>query len=327
MQPSVSFVIPTFRRPDALRATLDAVLAVEYPPGLCEVIVVDNAADAATEAVVRGYAGVAIPVRYVAESRGGSATARNQGARVATGELLILLDDDILVEPSHVRLHLQARERYGDGAVGGNWQFAPSTLEALTGTPFGRYRIALDQRFRGSPHGRRLDQNRWEVDVLAACNLMISRALFWDLGGFDEEFPFAGAEDREFSMRATRAGCQLIRDDGIRLLHNDQTITLEQFCLREERSAQTIAVLARKHPRSEVADNFAAVNGPIAPSDPVRLIVKKLIKQVLATEPLTRALHATVHTLERLPLSEQAMRRLYSGLVGVHILRGFRSQL
>ena len=99
MQPSVSFVIPTFRRPDALRATLDAVLAVEYPPGLCEVIVVDNAADAATEAVVRGYAGVAIPVRYVAESRGGSATARNQGARVATGELLILLDDDILVMP------------------------------------------------------------------------------------------------------------------------------------------------------------------------------------------------------------------------------------
>jgi GT2 family glycosyltransferase len=327
MPPTVSFVIPTFRRPDALRATLDAVLGVEYPAELCQVIVVDNAPDAATETVVRSYSGLAIPVRYEVESRGGSATARNHGARVADGELLIFCDDDIVVEPSHVRRHLQAREQHGDGLVSGNWHFAPETLAALMRTPFGRYRIALDQRFRGSPDGVQLDENRWQVEALAACNLMISRALFWDVGGFDEDFPFAGVEDREFSMRATESGARLIRDDGIRLLHNDQTITLEQFCLREERSARTIAVLARKHPESERSRTFAAVNGPIALRDPFGVTVKKLLKVMLETPPMMRLLHAGVRASERLGLGEPAMGRLYSGLVGIHIFRGFRSEL
>jgi hypothetical protein len=156
---------------------------------------------------------------------------------------------------------------------------------------------------------------------------MISRALFWDVGGFDEDFPFAGVEDREFSMRATESGARLIRDDGIRLLHNDQTITLEQFCLREERSARTIAVLARKHPESERSRTFAAVNGPIALRDPFGVTVKKLLKVMLETPPMMRLLHAGVRASERLGLGEPAMGRLYSGLVGIHIFRGFRSEL
>ena len=326
MPPSVSFVIPTFRRPAALRATLDAVLAVEHPAELCEVVVVDNAGDGTAEEVVRHYAGSAMAVRCVAQPRGGSARARNHGARVADGELLILLDDDILVEPSHIRRHLEVRSRYGDGLAGGNWEFAPDTLEALGRTQFGRYRVALDRMFRGSPDGRQLDQDRWQVQALAACNLAISRRLFWELGGFDEEFPFAGVEDREFSMRATEAGCRLIRDDSIRLLHNDQTITLEQFCLREERSAQTMAVLARNHPDSERGRTFAAVNGPIARGEPVAVTAKKLTKRALATAPLIRLLHGTVHALERFRLGERAMARLYSGVVGVHIFRGFRRE-
>lgn len=327
MQPSVSFVIPTFRRPDALRATLDTVLAIEHPPELCEVIVVDNAGDGPTEGVVLSCAGSSIPARYVVEPHGGSAKARNHGARIAGGELLIFSDDDVLVDPCHVRRHLDTRERYGDCLVSGNWKFAPQTLQALTRTPFGRYRIALDRRFRGAPDGRQLDEECWEVEALAACNLMISRKRFWDLGGFDEEFPFAGAEDREFSMRATHAGCRLIRDDGIRLLHNDQTITLEQFCLREERSAQTVALLARRHPDSERSRTFAAVNGPIAVSDSADVIARKLAKLILATPPLVRLLHAAVHAGEKLRLGQRPMWRLYSGLVGVHIFRGFRRAL
>lgn len=323
--PTVSFVIPTFRRPDALRATIGRVLAVEHPAELCEVIVVDNDGVGAAEAVVRSYAGSRIPVRCEVEPRGGVARARNHGARQAVGELLIFCDDDILVEPSHVQRHLSARARYGDCLVSGKWRFAPGTLEALGRTPFGRYRIALDQRFRGLADGRRLEGERWEVEAFEANNLLISRRLFWDLGGFDEEFPFAGIEDRELSMRATRAGCRMIRDDSIRLLHNDQTVTLEQFCLREERSAQTIGVLARKYPDVERGATFTAVNGPITASDPLARVAKKVVKQLLATPALIGLLPRLVHALERLRLGERAMARLYSGVVGVHIFRGFRA--
>jgi GT2 family glycosyltransferase len=321
---SVSFVIPTFRRPDALRTTLEAVLAVERSCASSEVIVVDNAGDRATEEVVQRHAGSSVPVRYVVESRGGVARARNHGARVAGGELLILLDDDIVVEPSHVRDHLKIRKRYGDCLASGNWEFAAGTLAALGQTPFGRYRLALDRGFRGAPDGRQLDPDRWEVQALAACNLALSRELFWELGGFDEEFPFAGVEDREFSMRATRSGCRLIRDDSIRLLHNDQNITLAQFCLREEHSAQTVAVLAHKYPGSEISRHFAAVNGPITIRDPAVVVAKKLAKLLLATPPLITLLPLAARTIERLGFGEKASGRLYSGIVGVHIFRGFR---
>jgi len=327
MAPSVSFVIPTFRRPDALRATLVAVLAVEYPPELCEIVVVDNAGDPATEEVVRRCAGSPKVVRYVVESRGGVARARNQGARLAGGELLIFCDDDILVESSHVRRHLATRQRYGDCLVSGKWRFAPGTLEELNRTAFGRYRIALDHKFRGVADGRQIGEGLSEVEAFEANNLLISRQLFWGLGGFDEDFPFAGIEDRELSMRAIQAGARLIRDDRVRLLHNDQTITLEQFCVREERSAQTIAVLARKHPDAERSRTFTAVNGPVAAGDPPALVAKKLLKRVLATPLLIRLLHATVHALETLRLGERTMERLYSGIVGVYIFRGFRKAM
>jgi glycosyltransferase involved in cell wall biosynthesis len=50
--PSFSIVAPTFRRPDALRKTLQAVLSVEYEPGRYEVIVVDDGDDDSTARVI-----------------------------------------------------------------------------------------------------------------------------------------------------------------------------------------------------------------------------------------------------------------------------------
>jgi hypothetical protein len=55
--------------------------------------------------------------------------------------------------------------------------------------------------------------------------------------------------------------------------------------------------------------------------------VKKLLKVMLETPPMMRLLHAGVRASERLGLGEPAMGRLYSGLVGIHIFRGFRSEL
>ena len=325
MPPSVSFVIPTFRRPDALRTTLDAVLAVEYPSELCEVIVVDNAGDEATEAVVRSYCEVAdtraLRGRRPAAARRARATTA-PGSRA--GELLILCDDDIVVEPSHVRTHLDTREQYGDCLAGGNWDFAPSTLAALQGDAVRPLPLALDRRFHGVPDGRQLDGDRWEVEALRRLQPGDLAAPVLGARRIRRGVSVRRVEDREFSMRAIRAGGRVIRDDGIRLLHNDQTITFEQFCLREERSAQTIAVLARKHPDAERSRTFTAVNGPITDGDRPVAIAKKLFKRLLATPPLISCCTDGARRREARAWRPD-MGRLYSGVVGVHIFRGFRS--
>jgi GT2 family glycosyltransferase len=322
--PDVSFVVPTFRRPDALAPTLDALAKLDYPADRYEVIVVDNADDEATAWVVRSRP----RVRYEVERKPGAAAARNRGARMAEGRLLIFCDDDILVEPDHVRLALQTHERSGDGLVNGHWHFSPQTIEALRRTPFGRYRLALEEHFRTASTGaRQLNDGCWEMPAVSACNLAVSRERFWRLGGFDEEFPFAGAEDQEFSIRARAAGLRLIRNDKIALLHNDQTITFEQFCAREERSAQTAAVLATKQPGWGYGRAFLAVNGPLRRSDPPAVALKKLVKGWLALPLPLRLTHQAVRIAERARLPDRALARIYSGVVGVHILRGFRQVL
>src|SRR5262245_49086877 len=53
--PTFSLVIPTHNRADSLRRTLDSALALEYPPELLEVLVVENASTDATRAVTAEF--------------------------------------------------------------------------------------------------------------------------------------------------------------------------------------------------------------------------------------------------------------------------------
>ncbi|MFZ0388494.1 MAG: hypothetical protein WAL22_22725, partial [Solirubrobacteraceae bacterium] len=170
-----------------------------------------------------------------------------------------------------------------------------------------------------------LEAERRQVPMLASCDLAIARDRFLELGGFDERFPYAGVEDRELSMRMRGAGLRLIRDDSIRLAHNDRRLTLEQFCVREERSAATVAVLARIHPDADRGRAFAAVNGPVSRADPPGLVARKLIKRALGVPPVTAVAFRVVDAVSR-AAPDPVLIRLYQALIGAHIQRGFRSE-
>jgi hypothetical protein len=228
------------------------------------------------------------------------------------------------VEPSHLTRHLELRRRHGDCAAGGEWQLAPATVAALQRTPFGRYRLALDRRYRDDEPGTPLDGDRRRVSMLPACNLVLGRERFLALGGFDERFPYAGVEDRELSMRLTDAGITLIQDRSIRLIHNDQLLSLAQFCGREERSAATVAVLSRTRPEADRGRAFATVNGPVSRADPPGLVARKLLKSLLTAGSVSAA---CVRLLGAAPgfVPDRVLARAYEALIGAHIQRGFRS--
>jgi O-antigen biosynthesis protein len=91
--PFASVVIPTRDRPDLLARSLDAVLALDYPG--FEVIVVDNMpSDSRTRELVER----SDRLTYLRTDRPGSAAARNDGAALASGELVAFVDDDALVD-------------------------------------------------------------------------------------------------------------------------------------------------------------------------------------------------------------------------------------
>jgi glycosyltransferase involved in cell wall biosynthesis len=105
----VSVVIPTHQRGAQLGAALDEILANTAP---AEVIVVDDGSTDGTAELLRRRAGAEPRLRVIVQANAGAMSARLRGAREATGEVVLLLDDDVIPEPGIVNAH--ARRHAGD---------------------------------------------------------------------------------------------------------------------------------------------------------------------------------------------------------------------
>ena len=109
---SISVLIPTLRRPEALARAVRSVMGqTGVERTLTEIVVVDNSPEGSARAGVERLAdGAAVPVLYVHEPSPGVATARNSGLAVARGELIAFLDDDEEATPDWLaallRIHL-----------------------------------------------------------------------------------------------------------------------------------------------------------------------------------------------------------------------------
>lgn len=320
-----SIVVPTRGRVEALRETLAALLELDYLPSRYEVIVVEDGMDQRAAQTVRELSNYGRTLRYETQRPRGAASARNHGAAVASGEVVLFCDDDIIVERSHLRMHLARREGNGDAIVGGTWDLHPLLLAELRKTSFGRFRIGLEQRFQDEARGEPIGDGCMRVKLLPSTNLALRRELFWDLGGFDESFPGAGAEDQDFSLRARAAGFGLLLDTDIRCLHNDARLDLRSYCAREERSARTMPYLFYNHPAQHRDMPYIRENRPISRTDPPSLVLKKLIKSLLASPPGLATLHLVADLLESKRVPDQILRRLYTALLGLHLYRGFRA--
>jgi succinoglycan biosynthesis protein ExoM len=92
----VSIIIPTYRRPALLAATLASCLAQQgIENETVEIVVVDNDAAQSARATVDAVAGRhRNAVRYVAEARPGISHARNTGVAQANGRYVAFIDDD-----------------------------------------------------------------------------------------------------------------------------------------------------------------------------------------------------------------------------------------
>ncbi len=318
----VTIVVPTFRRPAILRQTLHALLDLEFPAAPFEVLVVDDGRDEESAAVVAAIPSAGLRLQYHQPEGRGAASARNHGARLARNGILLFVDDDIVLKRNSLVHYLSALERFAPCAVNVRWEFAPELLEGLMATPFGRYRIEVENWVKARLARVPLEGRYEEIEGLTACNLAIRRDDFWRLGGFDESFPHAGAEDQEFSLRAKAGGLRLVMDDEHEIWHNDHRLTLRDFCERQRRGALSALYLAAKHPRTHAGRPLITENLPIGLRDPARVMFKKVLKRVLGSPPFEDAHFLLAALVERLAPDSRALRRLYWSLFGVAIFKG-----
>ena len=209
-------VVPYYQAPEALALTLAALEGQTYPRDLFEVVVVDDGSDPPLPPV--SDSPLTVRVVHQPDLGFGLARARNTGARVADGEVLVFLDCDMMPEAdwlaAHARWHHAASDVVSIGfrAHVSEAELDPAAVRSRTGS--------LADLFEGRPAERpewiefhmvrTADLTAWSEDlfrVVTGGNFGISRRFYEQVGGFDETFTQWGAEDIEFGFRAfTRAG-------------------------------------------------------------------------------------------------------------------------
>jgi len=194
----------------------------------------------------------------------------------------------------------------------------------LRDTPFGRYRDDCWEAFHRSHPEARVS----ETDGMTAANLAVPATDFARLGGFDEGFSIASCEDWDLAWRAREAGIRILYDPGNVAVHNDWAVSLDHFCERQRLYSISDVLLWRKYGERSPRARLVRENGPVRWSgEPPRLVLKKLLKRLLATAPGTAATRWACAVAERAAPDSRWSRRFYDLAVGLAIFRGVREGL
>ena len=196
--PTFSLVIPTYNRPVALAACLNAVARLDYPRSLLEVIVVDDGSPTPVGPTVE-LDRADLNVIYHRQANSGPAVARNTGARLATGQYLAFTDDDCTPAPGWLSSLASHLGKTSGAVVGGR------TVNLLNDNPFASAsQLLIDYLYEY------FDGSGQSTTFFASNNFAVPTDAFLASGGFDEQFPLAAAEDREFCDRWARLGHPMV---------------------------------------------------------------------------------------------------------------------
>lgn len=194
----ISAVVATYGRLDVLKRTLPTVLEQDLPADEYEVVVVVDGPDTATCDWLRGLSS-AVRLSIVRQEHLGLAAARNAGLRKATGETVLLLDNDLLCEPQLLRAHAVAHREFPLVAFG----------PVLVSSESPRTIASEWVRRASEARAQRLSTSGpdWPQDAALCANYSAPRQLLLSSGGFDEAFVGA-CEEFDLGIRLRRAGIE-----------------------------------------------------------------------------------------------------------------------
>ncbi len=190
-----SIVIPTRNRAQPLQNCLRALTRLDANRGHFEVIVVDDDGRTSLGEALAPWR-ECLDITLLHQPHAGPAAARNKGAAHARGQYLVFTDDDCMPAPTW--LHAIASHITPTSAVGG---------PAVNALPQNVYAVASDLLVQYLFAYYNRDPNL--ARFLSSNNLAVSAEQFRALGGFDERFTRAAAEDREFCARWLERGYTL----------------------------------------------------------------------------------------------------------------------
>ncbi len=202
-------------------ATIDDCLArLRRAHGVAEIRVVDNDSQDGTLDIIQRHAAGDPRVRFIGNpDNPGFAVGCNQGAAASTAPWLAFVNPDLLIETD-------ALSRLLEHAVGFEAALLGADLVDESGVrdEAARRRDPDFASMLGSPRAARLGvpmdsaQALQRVDAVSGALMLMPRALFERIGGFDEGYRLH-AEDLDLCRRAREAGAVVVVANDVRVVH------------------------------------------------------------------------------------------------------------
>lgn len=222
---TVSIVIPCWNAGLFLLESVQSALA-QAPPGVEVVIVDDGSSDAVTLRLLQESNWPR--TRIVHQANTGPAAARNRAIREATGDYILPLDADDMLEPSYAAKAAAVLDAQPDVGI----VYARATKFGVEQGPW--------------------ELNDYSADELALGNVIFASAMFrksdWTaVGGYDEALR-DGLEDYDFWIKLVHLGRKVVRlDESLLRYRTHARSRTTEFERDEERKVATYARIFRNN--------------------------------------------------------------------------------
>ena len=180
--PFFSVIIPTFNRSKTLNRSISSVMKQSFKD--FELIIVDDGSTDNTHEICHKY-----DLNYIKTENHGVSYARNTGAKTARGKWLAFLDSDDEWLPDKLKKQKDfIRDNPEYSIVHGNERWIKNGS-------------LLNQKLKHKKSGGNIFRKSLELCLISPSAVVIHRGLFFQYGGFREDFPVC--EDYDLWLKIT----------------------------------------------------------------------------------------------------------------------------
>ena len=255
----VSVIIPSKDNPKILEQCL-STLTNKTGYDNYEIIVVDNGSSDINKSIYQDLCGKYLCTYHYEKMDFNFSHMCNIGAKLAKGDYLLFLNDDIeIIDSEWMNRMLGQAELSHVGAVGAKLYYPNTKLIqhagviSIEGGPVHEFAKMDDEE------NYYFNRNRLDFDVLAvtAACLMVNKDRFYKVGGFDEDLAVA-YNDIDLCFKLIEAGYfNVIRNDAV--LYHHESISRGDDAMDPEKFSRLMSEqdkLYNKHPQFKSKDPF-----------------------------------------------------------------------
>lgn len=211
-----SIIIPTYNTDIVLGECIEALSEQPVERECFEVIVVNDGgkSDVPEDLKLKGNG---LNIKYFYQDHKGPAAARNLALDNASGEIILLLDDDSMPTEDWLQSTIKAWDSHSNYDGIGGYVISESTDSIYCRVNADFFNWYLEQQ-----------SSEEDCTFLVTCNAGYKRSILNKIGNFDESFKRASGEDRDLNIKISKAGGRMRLDRNI-LVYHDRDLTFRSF--------------------------------------------------------------------------------------------------